>query len=171
MIAETTPTSTAPSPSYTDRRRACKRAYYERNKDKVCAQNRAYRSANLEKLKAASRDYYRAHKAKLNAYARAYNAAHLEACRARKRADYMVRKLAGEDTAIVLLNQASQARASQRCERWTDEDIKRLTALYAELVPVPEICTALGRTYSSVVTRANLLGITVSQQARGERRR
>jgi hypothetical protein len=41
---------------------ACKRAYYEANKDKVAAYQRAYREANKDKVAACKRAYREANK-------------------------------------------------------------------------------------------------------------
>jgi len=71
-----------------EKKRACNRAYYQANREKLLASKRAYREANREKIRARKRARYEANREKVLAYGRAYRKANLEKVHAYERARY-----------------------------------------------------------------------------------
>ena len=66
--------------------KACKKAWRKANLEKAKARSKAYYEANLEKVKARSKAYYEANPEKAKARSKAYREANLEKVKARKKA-------------------------------------------------------------------------------------
>jgi len=61
-----------------EKRKACCKAYYEANREKINVVNKAYKEANREELYAANKVYREANREKLNASLKAWRAANRE---------------------------------------------------------------------------------------------
>lgn len=59
-------------PIYREKKKASQRAYYRRNRSKVCEINRKWRSSNSEKVREKNREYAKRYQDKNREYYRAY---------------------------------------------------------------------------------------------------
>ena len=71
------------------RNRAYAKAYYEANRDKEKAQQKAYRAANVDKIKAYDKAYYEANRDKEKAQQKAYRAANVDKIKVYNKAHYV----------------------------------------------------------------------------------
>jgi len=69
-----------------EKRKACKKAWYEANREKAVISNRTWRAANPEKVKASSKVYYEANSERTNAKRKAYREANPEKEKASQKA-------------------------------------------------------------------------------------
>lgn len=84
-LKESPPEPKPETPEQRDLRRARRKRYYARNRERMVEKARAYRAANLRKVQLRQQAYYLAHREERIAAATAYREANRERIRERRR--------------------------------------------------------------------------------------